>query len=105
MFIKKGDAVLVLSGKDKGKQGKILKLFPNDKKVIVEKINFSKRHTKPTNEQRQGGIVEKEAPFSVAKVQVVCSKCSKPTRVGHRFLSDGAKVRVCKKCGEMMDKI
>ena len=89
LSIKSGDTVVVLSGKDKGKQGK----------VIVEKINMVSRHTKPRQQGQQGGILQKEAPIYACKVQRVCPKCNKPTRPAHKLLADGKKVRVCKKCG------
>ena len=96
MSIKKGDLVVVLSGKDKGKQGKVLTAMPKSGKVVVEKVNMVSRHTKP---RQQGGIIQKEAPLYACKVQRVCPKCNKPTRPAHKFLADGKKVCVCKKCG------
>ncbi len=99
MNIRKGDTVVVLSGKDKGKQGKILVSMPTEGKVIVEKVNMVSRHTKPRQQGEQGGIISKEAPIYACKVQCVCPKCHKPTRVAHSFKDDGSKVRVCKKCG------
>ena len=98
MKIKKGDTVVVLSGKDKGKQGKILEVMPKEGKVVVEKINVVSRHTKPRKQGDQGGILKKEAPLCACKVQKVCPKCNKPTRIGHK-VEGGKKVRVCKKCG------
>ena len=99
MSIKKDDLVVVLSGKDKGKQGKVLKVQPKSGKVIVEKVNMVSRHTKPRKQGEQGGIMQKEAPIYACKVQRVCPKCNKPTRLGHKILEDGKKVCVCKKCG------
>ena len=99
MSIKKGDLVVVLSGKDKGKQGKVLEAMPADRKVIVEGINMVSRHTKPRKQGEQGGILQKEAPIFACKVQKVCPKCNKPTRPAHKMLADGKKVCVCKKCG------
>ena len=99
MNIKKGDTVVVLSGKDKGKQGKVLSVMPDAGKVIVEKVNMVSRHTKPRKQGDQGGILQKEAPIYACKVQRVCPKCSKPTRPAHKLLAGGKKVRVCKKCG------
>ena len=96
--IKKNDTVVVLSGKDKGKQGKVLEVMPKDGKVIVEKINMVSRHTKPRKQGDQGGILQKEAPLYASKVQRVCPKCNKPTRIGHKVEGD-KKVRICKKCG------
>ena len=99
MSIKKNDTVIVLSGKDKGKQGKVLEAMPADRKVIVEGINMVSRHTKPRKQGEQGGILQKEAPIYACKVQKVCPKCNKPTRPAHKLLADGKKVCVCKKCG------
>ena len=99
LSIKSGDTVVVLSGKDKGKQGKILEAMPESRKVIVEKVNVATRHTKPRKQGEQGGIVKKEAPIYACKVMRVCPKCSKPTRPAHKLLAGGKKVRVCKKCG------
>ena len=99
MSIKKGDIVVVLSGKDKGKQGKVLEAMPADRKVIVEGINVVSRHTKPRKQGEEGGILKKEAPMYACKVQKVCPKCNKATRPAHKLLADGKKVRVCKKCG------
>ena len=99
MSIKKDDVVVVLSGKDKGKQGKVLEAMPADRKVIVEGINMVSRHTKPRKQGEQGGILQKEAPIYACKVQKVCPKCNKPTRPTHKLLADGKKVCVCKKCG------
>ena len=95
MSIRKDDLVVVLSGKDKGKQGKVLEVMPKSGKVVVEKINVVSRHTKP---RKQGGIVKREAPIYACKVQKVCPKCNKPTRIGHKVEGD-KKVRICKKCG------
>ena len=98
MNIKKNDKVVVLSGKDKGKEGKVLEAMPADKKVIVEGVNVASKHIKPRKQGDQGGIVKMETPIYACKVQVVCPKCGKATRVGHKLV-DGKKVRVCKKCG------
>ena len=97
--IKKDDLVVVLSGKDKGKQGKVLTVLPSESKVIVEGVNVVTKHKKPTSQTDQGGIVKKEAPIYACKVQRVCPKCNKPTRPAHKLLEGGKKVRVCKKCG------
>ena len=98
MSIRKDDTVIVLSGKDKGKQGKVLSVLPKESKVIVEKVNIVSRHTKPRKQGEEGGILKKEAPIYACKVQKVCPKCNKPTRIGHK-VEGGKKVRVCKKCG------
>ena len=99
MSIKKGDTVIVLSGKDKGKQGKVLEAMPETRKVIVEKVNVATRHTKPRKQGEEGGIVKKEAPIYACKVMRVCPKCNKPTRPASKLTADGKRVRVCKKCG------
>lgn len=99
LSIKKDDTVIVLSGKDKGKKGKVLTAMPDEGKVIVEKVNMVSRHTKPKKEGEEGGIIKKEAPFYASKVMRVCPKCGKPSRMGHKVQTDGKKVSVCKKCG------
>ena len=99
MSIRKDDLVVVLSGKDKGKQGKVLEVMPKEGKVVVEKVNMVSRHTKPRKQGDQGGILQKEAPLYACKVQRVCPKCGKPTRAAHKVQADGKKVRICKKCG------
>ena len=98
MNIKKNDTVIVLSGKDKGKKGKVLEVQPREGKVVVEKVNVVSRHQKPRKQGEQGGIIKKEAPIYACKVQRVCPKCGKATRIGHKVEGD-KKVRVCKKCG------
>ena len=97
--IKKNDTVVVLSGKDKGKQGKVLGTIPSESKVVVEGINMVTCHIKPRRQGEEGGIQKKEAAIYACKVQRVCPKCSKATRPAHKLLADGKKVRVCKKCG------
>ncbi len=103
--IRRNDPVLVITGKDKGKRGKVLRMVPKKNAAIVEGINQIKRHTRP-NPQKQvkGGIVEKEAPVHVSNLMVVCPECDKPARVGYRSLEDGRKVRVCRKCNGEIDK-
>ena len=98
MKIKKGDTVVVLSGKDKGKQGKVLGTVPSEDKVVVEGCNMVTCHVKPRRQGEEGGIVKREAAIYASKVQVVCPKCSKATRVAYE-IKDGKKVRTCKKCG------
>ena len=102
MKIKRGDEVLVIKGKDRGKKGKVRKAFPKEGRIIVEGVNRVKRHIRRVAELRQTGIVEREAPIHVSKVKLICPKCGKPTRVGYKLLEDG-KVRVCKKCGEEIE--
>ncbi len=103
LHVKKGDTVLVLSGKDKGKQGKIIEAQPKKARVIVEGINKVKRHTKPSQANPQGGIITKEAPIYSSKVMLVCPSCKKATRIKKTTVS-GEFVRTCKKCGEVIDK-
>ena len=98
MNIKKGDTVVVLSGKDKGKQGKVQATVPSEAKVVVEGINMVTCHIKPRRQGEEGGIVKREAAIYASKVQVVCPKCGKGTRVAHK-IEDGKKTRICKKCG------
>jgi large subunit ribosomal protein L24 len=101
--LKKNDIVQVIAGKDKGKTGKVMRLVPKKDRAIVEKINMVKRHMKPSQQVRQGGILEKEAPIAISNLMLVCSKCTDPTRVGYKILDDDRKVRFCKKCGEVLD--
>ena len=96
MKIRKNDTVLVIAGKDKGKKGKVRFAYPKDERVLVEGINFIKKHTRARGQVRQAGIIEREAPIHVSNVMLLCSKCNHPTRVGFRFLEDGKKVRVCR---------
>lgn len=102
--LKKNDLVMVIAGKERGKSGRILRVFPRKNRVLIEKVNFIKRHSRPSGQMRQGGIVEKEAPIHVSNVMIICEKCNLPIRVGKRILDDGKKVRACKKCGELLDK-
>jgi large subunit ribosomal protein L24 len=104
MKIKKNDIVTVITGKDKGKSGKVLKVFTKTGAVIVEKVNFVKKHTRPSQKVQQGGIVEKEAPIFVSKVMLICNKCGKRTKVKIGRLAEGKSVRICKKCNEMIDE-
>ena len=103
MRLKKGDRVRVISGKDKGKEGKILVSFPAENKVIVEGVSVASRHSKPTQANPQGGIVKKETPIYASKVMLVCPNTGKPTRIGHALLADGRTVRVAKVSGEVVD--
>jgi len=98
MNVKKNDTVVILSGKDKGKKGKVLGTVPADSKVVVEGLNMVTCHVKPRRQGEEGGIVKREAAILACKVQVVCPKCNKPTRVAHK-IEDGKKKRVCKHCG------
>ena len=103
MNIRKNDTVMVITGKDKGKKGKVRFTYPKDQRILVDGINFIKRHTKARGQVRQAGIIEREAPIRVSNVMLVCSRCNRPTRVGARFLDDGKKVRVCRSCHEVID--
>ena len=102
LHVKKDDMVVILSGKDQGKQGKVLEVSPKEKKVIVQGCNMVTKHVKPRRMGEPGGIVKAEGPLYACKVMVLCPKCNKPTRVAHKILEDGTKVRVCKnaECGE-----
>jgi large subunit ribosomal protein L24 len=102
-FIKKNDKVVVLTGKEKGKIGTVLRVDAEKDRAIVEKLNIVKRHTKPGGKRAQGGIVEVEAPIHVSNLMLVCSKCAEPARSGKKILEDGSKARACKKCGEILD--
>lgn len=102
MRIKKNDIVKVVAGNARGMEGKVLKVFPDTNRVIVEKINLIKRHTRQTDQSQQGGIVEKEAPIDASNVRLVCPKCNRPTKTGMVLLADGRKVRQCKMCKETL---
>lgn len=103
-FIKKNDKVIVLTGKEQGKIGAVLKVDPEKGRAIVEKVNMVKRHTKAGRSVSQGGIVEKEASIHISNIMLICNKCAEPTRVGRRILEDGSKTRFCKKCGEELSE-
>ena len=103
MKIKKDDTVLVIVGKDRGKKGKVRMAYPKKERLLVEGINFVKKHARPVQQARQAGIIEREATIHVSNVILLCSKCGKPARIGFRFLEDGKKVRVCRVCGEVID--
>ena len=102
--VKKNDLVMVTTGKEKGKSGRVLKVFPEKEKALIEKINFVKRHSRPHGRQKQGGILEKEAPLALSNVMLLCEKCNKPVRIGHRIVEKDKKTRFCRKCGEIFDK-
>ncbi len=103
MKIRKNDAVLVITGKDRGKKGKIRFAHPKDEQVVIEGINFIKRHTRAKGRVRQAGIIELEAPIHVSNVMLLCDKCNHPTRIGFSILQDGKKVRICRSCHEVID--
>ena len=99
LHVKTGDNVMIISGKDKGKTGKVLQTSPKEGKVIIEGVNQAQKHVKPRRMGEEGGIITVEAPMYASKVMLVCPKCSKPTRAAHK-IADGKKMRLCKKCGE-----
>lgn len=101
MKVKKGDNILVISGKDKGKAGKITRAFPRELKVLVEGINLRKRHVRPKREGEKGQIVEVPVPLNISNIKIICPKCSKATRVGYKIEKEN-KLRICKKCGSVI---
>jgi large subunit ribosomal protein L24 len=103
MNIRKDDTVLIITGKDKGKKGKVRFAYPRKQQVIVEGINFIKKHSKARGAVKQAGIIDLEAPLHISKVMLLCNKCSKPGRIGSRKLEDGRLVRFCRACGEVID--
>ena len=103
MKIRKDDTVVVVTGKDRGRKGKVRFAYPEDERLLVEGVNFIKRHTRAKGQVKQAGIIEREAPVHISNVRLLCSKCNHPTRIGFRFLEDGKKVRFCRSCGEVID--
>ena len=104
LHVRKGDRVLVLSGKDKGKKGKVVSALPEKNKVLIEGMNIIKKHAKPTQKVPQGGIREMEAPLHASNIMLICPSCQLPTRISYKSITGGKKVRGCKKCGEFIDK-
>ncbi|HBO85231.1 MAG: 50S ribosomal protein L24 [Deltaproteobacteria bacterium GWC2_42_11] len=102
--IKKNDQVMIISGKEKGKTGRVINVIPDTGRVVVEKLNLVKRHTRASAKVKQGGIIEKESPISISNVMLICEKCKGPVRVGRKVLDDGRRVRFCKKCKEVLEK-
>lgn len=103
--IRRNDQVLVMSGKDRGKRGRVLRVLPDKNRLVVEGVNFVKRHTKPNPSKNvKGGVVEREAALHASNVQLVCPECGTATRIGRRLLEDGRKVRICRKCDGVVDK-
>ena len=99
--IKKNDTVMVVTGRDRGKTGTVMRVLPERGRIVIERLNLVKRHTKSSgNAQRQGGIIEKEAPIAISNVMIFCDRCNAPVRVGLKTAADGAKTRVCRRCGE-----
>ncbi len=104
LHVRTGDTVIAVAGKDKGKTGKVLRVFPPKGKVIVEGINFVKKHTRPRPPQQQGGIAQQESPLQISNVMLYCSRCNRGSRLGKRKLEDGTKVRFCRRCNEQIGK-
>ena len=104
VHVKKGDTVLVIAGRDRGKKGKVLRVFPAKNSVLVEGVDLVKRHMRPTPELQQGGIFSREAPLNASNVQLVCNRCHEAARTGKKLLADGRSVRYCRRCGETLDK-
>ena len=102
VHVKTGDTVVVISGSEKGKKGKVMAVSPKEGKVIIEKVNLGAKHVKPRRMGETGGSVEAEGAMYASKVQIVCPRCGKPTRIAHKILEDGSKERICKKCGEAL---
>src|SRR5215510_7854304 len=102
--IKKNDSVMIIAGKERGKIGKVLRVLPQNNRAVVERLNLVKRHLKPRGPQSPGGILEKEAPIHLSNLMPMCERCNAPVRVGSRKLDDESKVRVCRRCGELLDK-
>ncbi|MGA9725676.1 MAG: 50S ribosomal protein L24 [Candidatus Binatus sp.] len=98
--IKKNDTVMVVAGRDRGKTGKVMRVLPERGRVVIERLNIVKRHSKPRGAQSPGGIVEKEAPLDISNVMIFCDRCNAPVRVGVKIADDGSKSRVCRRCGE-----
>jgi len=103
MKIRKNDTVIIITGKDRGKKGKVRRALPREDRVIVEGLNMIKRHSRARRAARQAGIIELEAPLHISNVMLLCDKCGKPTRVSFRFLADGKRVRICNSCREVID--
>lgn len=104
VHVRRGDTVGVIAGRERGKRGKVLRVLRDSGRVVVEHLNMIKRHQRPTQKLRQGGIIEREGPFALSNVLLVCGRCDRPMRVGVKVLNDGRKVRVCKRCGESVDR-
>ena len=101
--VRKNDTVMIIAGREKGKTGKILRVLPERGRVIVERLNLQKRHTKPRGAQSPGGIIEKEGSVHISNVMPLCGRCNKPARIGARRLQDGHAVRTCRRCNEQLD--
>ena len=102
--VRRGDTVGVIAGRERGKRGKVIRVMRDTGRVLVEHVNMLKKHQRPTQKLRQGGIIEREGPLALSNVLLVCARCDKPARTGIKILADGRKVRTCKRCGESIDK-
>jgi large subunit ribosomal protein L24 len=102
--IKKNDTVMVIAGRERGKTGKVLRVLPVKDRALIERLNLVKRHQKPRGPQSPSGIVEKEAPIHLSNLMIMCDKCNAPVRMGKRLLEDGRSVRVCRRCGDQLDR-
>jgi len=102
--IRKNDTVMVITGREKGKTGKVLRVLRETNRVVIERLHMVKRHQKPRGPQNAGGVVEKEASIDLSNVMVMCDRCNAPARIGARHLDDGSRVRVCRRCGEAIDR-
>ena len=102
MGLKKGDTVAVISGKERGKRGKVMRIIPSEGRLVIEGLNMVKIYTRPTQQNPKGGIAQMEGKLNRSKVQLICPRCSKPTRIGHQKLADGTKQRICKKCNDII---
>ena len=100
LFVRKDDNVMVVAGKERGKTGKVIKVLPKKERLLIERVNLVKRHSKPRSAQQPGGIVEKEASIHISNVMIMCDTCNAPVRVGAKILEDGQKVRICRRCGQ-----
>lgn len=103
MQIRKNDSVMVISGKERGKTGKVLRVLPTKNAVVIERVNMVKRHLRPRGPQQPGGIVEKEAFIRVSNIMMMCDKCNAPVRIGRKVLADGKKIRICRRCSEALE--
>ena len=102
--VRRGDTVGVIAGRERGKRGKVLRVLRERGRVLVEKVNMIKKHQRPTQKVRQGGIIEREGPLALSNVLLICNRCDRPVRSGMKILTDGRKIRVCRRCGESIDK-
>ncbi|HSE93970.1 MAG TPA: 50S ribosomal protein L24 [Methylomirabilota bacterium] len=102
--VRRGDTVAVIAGRERGKRGRVLRVLGDRARVVIEKVNMVKKHQRPTQKLRQGGIIEREGALALSNVLLVCSRCDRPVRTGVKVLADGRKIRACKRCGEPVDR-